>query len=66
MLTTAELPADVPGGTVIHVLQWTETGNISLREIDGSKLTGATRTSGKGSLIRLLAVTPGDWVASPG
>jgi hypothetical protein len=61
-----ELPADVPGGAVIHVLQWTQTGNITLTTIEGSKLTGLARTSSKGSLIRLLAVTPGDWLATTG
>jgi hypothetical protein len=58
--------ANVPGGAVIHVLQWTESGNVAPKEIEGSQMTGTTRTSGRGSLIRLLAVTPGDWVASSG
>jgi hypothetical protein len=61
-----ELPADVPGGAVIHVLQWTPTGNITLTAIEGSTLTGPSRTSGRGVLVRLLAVSSGDWLATTG
>jgi hypothetical protein len=28
------LPADVPGGAVVHVLQWTETGKSPFEEIE--------------------------------
>jgi hypothetical protein len=53
-----QLSAELPGGAVIHVLQWTESGNITLQEIEGSSLTGAARTRGKGEKLRCWPSPP--------
>ena len=64
MACTLTIPAGLPRFQRTDILQWDDYSEVSLSAAGGVRLTSASgkiATSGKGSLLRLLAVLGDDW-----
>jgi hypothetical protein len=58
-----EAPGDLPQGQVTDVLQWNEAAVATTAATGGARLTalGPMSTRGRSSMLRILAVAPGDY-----